>query len=273
MPNTLLEAIKMDLDAYPLKKNEELKGYTRWLLGEAFICKDGDTNAHKYAKQKGPSYINDEIRSMVYKGDIILDYNNLLNKVSDLIVSKYINLFKQETQDSYIGSFNEVMQKTLSYYHQTFNYQDESEVIMFSKKILSDYFYNKHVLVFSSKNGTRTYVAKRSPQQILDEMAKELNMVTNVPETIINVYANKVANDWMHKQNNMENYDENRLNSITDIIVGEIKGASLNDRQKAYLIKEFQNGNVDALERYISQNLIDEYKNVRASLNDDNYSK
>lgn len=102
-------------------------------------------------------------------------------------------------------------------------------------------------------------------------MSKELKMISSVPGAVISVYANKVANDWI--KNNMKNYEENGLNSITDMIVDEINRANLNDRQKTYLINEFQNGNVDALERYIPQNLIDEYKKVSTSLNDGNYSK
>lgn len=273
MPSSLLEVIKMDLDAYPLRKKEELKGYTRWLLGEAYIGKDGDTNTHKYAKQNGPSHVSDEIRSMVFRGDMILNYERLLDKVSDVVVSNYMESVKQKNQGSEIGSFNEVMQKTLSYYQEEYNYQDKSEVVKFAKIILSDYFDNKHVYVFSSKNGTRSYVTKRSPEQILDEMSKELNMISKVPGAIISVYANKIANDFILKKNSAEKYEENGINSITDMIVGAINRASLNDKQKAYLINEFQNGNVDALERYIPQNLIDEYKKVSTSLNDDNYSK
>lgn len=112
------------------------------------------------------------------------------------------------------------MQKTLSYYQAKFNPKDKSEVVKFAKIILSDYFDNKHVYIFSSKNGTRTYVTKRSLEQILDEMSKELKMISSVPGAVISVYANKVANDWI--KNNMKNYEENGLNSIADMIVDEI---------------------------------------------------
>lgn len=270
MPGSLLEAIRMDLDAYQLKEENAIKGYTRWLLGEAYIGKDGDTNTHMYVKQKGISSINKEIRSVVYHGDITLNYDSLLNSVADLVVDEYL---KQKNQNNEVQSFNEVMQRTLSYYKEKFNTQDKNEVAKFAKIILSDYFDNKHVYVFSSKNGTRDYVMKKGPEQILNEMAEELKMISSVPGAIMSDYANKVANDWISKKNNMNGYDENGINSITDMIVSAINKANLNDRQKEYLINEFQNGNVDALERYIPQELIDEYKKLSSPLNDDNYSK
>ncbi len=114
---------------------------------------------------------------------------------------------------------------------------------------------------------------KRGPEQILKEMSEELKMMSSVPEAIMSVYANKVANDWISKKNNINEYDENGLNSITDMIVNSINKANLNDRQKEYLINEFQNGNVDALERYIPQELINEYKKLSSLLNGGNYKK
>lgn len=275
MPNSLLEAIKMDLNTYPLKQKEELRFYIRWLLGEAYTMhKDGDTNTHKYVKEKDELSINNEIRNLVYNGKIMLDYNKLLDVVADVIIEDYVkSMYNNKKEDVMVESFNEVMRKTLSYYQEKFDSEDKDKVIKFAKIILSDYFDNKHVYVFSSKNGTRAYVAARSPEQILNEMSNELNMISSVPAAIISVYANKVANDWISKKNNVVNYDENGINNISNVIVNEINKASLNDRQKAYLINEFQNGNIDALERYIPQNLIDEYKKVSTSLNDGNYAK
>ncbi len=274
MQNSLLETIKMDLDIFPFKEEEKLKAYARWLLGEAYLGKDGDTNTHRYVSEKDNLSINNEIRSLVYNGNVMLDYNKLLDAVTDVIVDDYVkNKYNEEKENVEVKSFNEVMEKTLSYYQEKFNSGDKNEVIKFAQIILSDYFDNKHVYVFSSKNGTRTYVTQRNPEQILNEMSKELNMISSVPSAIISVYANKVANDWISKRNSMVNYGENVLNNFTNMIISEINRASLNDRQKAYLINEFQNGNIDALERYIPQNLIDEYKKVNTSLNDGNYSK
>lgn len=269
MPNNLYEALKLDLDSCGFNEKQELRGMLRYFLGQAYVGKEDNSITSRYVKEKGISKINEEIMeiasSRIYKGKQYLSYEVLLDKISDVLIDDYL---KSKNE---INSFNEVMQKTLSYYQAKFNPEDKSEVVKFAKIILSDYFDNKHVYIFSSKNGTRTYVTKRSPEQILDEMSKELKMTSSVPGAVISVYANKVANDWI--KNNMKNYEENGLNSITDMIDDEINRANLNDRQKTYLINEFQNGNVDALERYIPQNLIDEYKKVSTSLNDGNYSK
>ncbi len=258
MLNNLSETIKKDLDNYSLNKKQELIGYTRWLLSEAYFCKDGDTNTHKYAKQKGRSIIDKEIRNMVYKGDNFLVYDKLFYTAAEAIVSNYLK--------SNIQSFNEVMQKTLSYYSDSFNPKDKNEVIWFAKEILSKYFYENNLLVFSSKNGTRAYVSEKSPSQFLNEMKKELNMISSVPEAIIGIYANKVASDWIYKQNDIALNKENDLNDVISLIINEINKVNINDSLKTYLINEFQN-NPDILQRYIPDELINEYKKLSSSLN------
>lgn len=266
VPNNLLEALKMDLDVYPLKGQIELKKYTRWLLGEAYMCKEGDTNTHKYARAKGFLNVNSEIRSMIYGGNLMLDYDDLLQSVADIVVENHL---KQKNQNDEVKSFNEVMSKTLSYYQEKFNAKDKNEVINFAKIILSNYFNSNHINVFSSKNGTRAYVSKKTKEQILGEISKELKMVSSVPDAIISVYANKVATDWMLKENVMNNSD---LSLITNEIINKINDANLNDKQKEYLISEFQNGNVDVLQRYVPKELINRYNEISSSLNN-GYSK
>ncbi len=148
MAGSLLESIRMDLDVYPLKEEQALRFYIRRLLSEAYICKDGNTNTNMYARQKGYSNIRNEIRSMVFNGDVMLDYNSLLNSVTDFIVDDYL---KQKNKDNEVQSFNEVMQKMLFYYQKDFNVNDKNEVVEAAKKILSNYFVKYGVQAFSKK--------------------------------------------------------------------------------------------------------------------------
>jgi len=268
MPNNLLEAITKDLDNFELRNENELKNYTRWLLGEAYMCKQGDTNTNKYAKSMGKDKINKEIRSLVFRGELLLDYNQLLEEVTNFVVNNYENSKKQ---DDKIQSFNEVMNKTLSYYHEKgkFNANNINEVIGFSKIILSNYFKDNHIRVFSRDKG-RDYIIDKSKiapekydinkgkKEILNEMKEELKTNSNDLEVVMNLYANKVASEWLNKINGLGNQKDNLEYQIVD----KINKLNLNDRQKEYLANEFQNGNIDSLEGFIPQNLIEEYKKL-----------
>ncbi len=272
MSNGLYNAIKMDLDAYPLKEEAELKGYVRFLIAKAYYKYIGDTKTQLYAATTSSHKVKEEVielaKARYYKADLLLSDDDLLEYASDEVVNRYNEERKLSEKDNVktISSFNEVMQKALSYYQEKQEYKEHYQnldtVTKFAEIILYNYFYANHEFVFSSKNGTRSYVIKRTPEQILKEMEDELKMTSNPPDATIGVYAKKIANSWMSNQNNKDHQDKNDLNNVINMIISEINNARLNDRQKDYLRNEFQNGNVDALERYVPQELIDEYKRL-----------
>lgn len=279
MINNLFDAIKMDLDSYPLKNENELKAYLRYLLGEAYMGKDGNTNTHMYAKSKGISSINSEIQSMVFRGENILNYDQLLNKVTDNIIDRYL---KKSMSNNEVRSFKEIMEKMLSYYQEKGEFvpSDINATKHFAEIILNKYFKEKNVRVFSNKDGMRNYVIRHGEKAILEEMKKDLNMLTNVDDLVISLYASFIADSWFSKKINgndkkmdAPSYDDNGLNTISKMIEKEISNANLNDKQKKWLMDEFLNGNVDSLERYVSKQLIDEYKRLVNNLNQGNYSK
>ena len=282
MISSLYDAIKMDLDVYPLKKEDELKGYVKYLISKAYFGYNGDTNAQKYARAAGSSKVKQEVINLAklqyYKAEMLLSADDLLKYASNAVVYKYnseLNKGDKNANLNSISSFNEVMQKMLSYYQEKpdykKNYGDLDSLINFTKKILYNYFYRNDLKVFSSKNGTRAYVEQKNPSQILNEISQEIKMISNVPDAIISVYANKIAKSWMLKQKDM-NPTKNQLNDVIDSIISEINHASLNDNQKKWLLGEFESGNVDALERYVTKDLIDKYKNL-IELGNENYSK
>lgn len=282
MIDNLFKAIKMDLDSYPLKNENELKAYCRYLLGEAYMGKDGNTNTHRYAKSRGIFSINSEIQSMVFRGENILNYNELLNKATNSIIDSYLENSKSNNE---VRSFKEVMEKMLSYYleKEKFVASDINSVKKFAEIILRNYFDDKQTRVFSSKDGMRNYVIKHGEKAILEEMQKDLDikqLSTNVADLLISPYANFIANSWFSKNisgNNKKmetpSYDDNGLNSISKMIEKEIYNAHLNDKQKKWLLDEFLKGNVDSLERYVPQQLIDEYKRLTNNLDNGDYSK
>lgn len=105
----------------------------RYFLGQAYVGKEDNSITSRYVKEKGISKINEEIMeiasSRIYKGKQYLSYEVLLDKISDVLIDDYL---KSKNE---INSFNEVMQKTLSYYQAKFNPKDKSEVVKFAKII------------------------------------------------------------------------------------------------------------------------------------------
>lgn len=268
MPNNLKDALIMDLDSYPLRGKDELKMYLRWLIGEACIGKDGDTNAHKYTKKYGIKKANDDIRSLIYKGENILDFNMLANKATDAILNNYLksknknnNNNNSNNSNKIIMTFDDVMIKTLTYYKDRYNYFDKKQTFDMAKVILNDYFINKHVKVFSSKNGTRDYVLNVGEDKIKTEISNKIGFSFNDIKSLINNYSIYIVNIYMSK-NNIEN--------ISDKIIYALNKASLNDKQKEYLISEFNSGNISVLKGYVPNDLIIEYIKYN---NTSNFSK
>lgn len=283
MPKSLMEAISMDLNKLTNVSMEGKKSYLRYLLGVASLTKEGDTYTHEYAKRMGKEFINSEIRSYLYRGENILSYSQVMDAATERFFATYV----QNTQNfqntssmqnkQKLNSFEEVMEKTITYYSNKFDTSNLDAVTKVAKMILLDYFAKQNIKVFSSKNGTREYVIGKRTIDLYNEVVSALQRQNNVAcdneEAVINLYASMVAKSWIEKK--LDKQPQNRTNSIEDLqaeIHKRVNGINVNEAQKKWLLDEFYSGNIDALERYIPQQLIDNYKNLINNMGNNNYS-
>lgn len=251
MPNNLLDALFMDLKEQNFSEQEKSKIYLRWLVGEVYMKKQkNDTNTHRYIsykKEKNEDII-EELKSLSYHSERYLNYEDFINVITDTIFSMYLS---QNKNNNDIYSFDDVMVKTLNYYETKFDKYNKNSVVNFARVILNDYIVKKNVRVFSSKNNTREYVIKSGEEKIIEEMKSKVGICDSI-NTLINNYSVILANYYMSLNNDMDN--------LKDEISNQILNLNLNDRQKDYLLKEFEIGNVSALNGYIDEGLIEKYK-------------
>ncbi len=273
MPNDLFGAIKMDLDNFELKNEDEQKFYVRWLLGEAYMHKDGDCKTHLYIKTKTPDYVRNEIRNYasesknIYKGGLILNIDELLTKIANAFVSSYRNMIT--SYGNMVTSFDDVMNKTIEYYlnKNGYDYSDEYEL---AKLILDNYFNKNNIKVFSAKNGTRNYVSSKSQNQIESEIISRIGFAKNKDELIEN-YAKKVADDFIKEKMQTSDNTNLTMDDLRIKIEKEIDNLNVNNNLKAYLKGELSSCQFDSLERFISKDLLNSYKNLFNKQESDNY--
>ena len=252
MPENLLEALKMDLKDQDEKK---LKAYLRWLLGEVYLRSEGLKNTYTQnyvAKQKSKGIDpRVELLNLHTFSNRYLRYQDVLDKITDIILDDYKS-GKEE-----ISSFDEVMEKTISYYESKFNKYNKDEVIKYASIILKNYLVDSNMRAFSSKNGTREYVSKHDRKDIIHEIMDSLKG-ENIDD-LIKSYSTKISDSWFSK--NVIN-NEKSINEIRDRIITEIGNANLNNRQKDYLLNELESENIDSLDRYVSSYLLEDYKEI-----------
>lgn len=257
MSENLLEVIKMDLKEQD-EKNKRV--YLRWLLGEVYLRNEGLKNTHTQnyiAKQKSKGMDpRTELLNLYAFSSRHLRYEDILEKLTGIILSDYENEKKE------VSSFNEVMEKTISYYETRFDKYNKDEIRQYAKAILKNYLIDSNIKVFSSKNGTREYVSNHNRKDIIHEIMDTLKG-ENIND-LIRSYSTKISDNWFSK--NVINNEES-INEIRDRIITEIENANLNNKQKDYLLNELEIENIDSLDRYVPSYLIEDYKEILSASN------
>lgn len=274
MPKSLIEAISVDLNKLTNISMEGKKSYLRYLLGEAYLTKEGDTYTHEYAKRVGKEFVDSEIRSYLYKGENLLSYSQVMDDATERFFVMYVQKMQNKQM---LNSFEEVMEKTITYYSNKYDTSNLDAVTKVAKMILLDYFAKQNIKVFSSKNGTRKYVSSKRIvdiyNEVVNDLKKENNVLSDNKEAVINLYASMVAKSWIKKKDIKQFQNEtNSIEALQDEIYKRINKINVNEAQKKWLLDEFYSGNIDALERYIPQQLIDDYKKATNKIGDNNYS-
>lgn len=213
MPNNIYEALKMDMCACPLQDEIACKLYLRELLSEAYLGKNSkNSNVYNYVRMRGIENVQSEIKQMIYKGDMYLNYASLLDSVTEQIFPEIMQIknnfiASSKTSSDGVYSFMEVMEKTLTYYSKKgqFNKEDSDAVIKCAHLILSNYFKSNRPSVFSFKNGTRSYVIAKGKEAIFNEIEEELGMERSTLDELITAYALKVSSSFLSKNTGLEN--------------------------------------------------------------------
>lgn len=263
----LLEAIEKDLDEFDIKNENELRIYLRYLLSQAYMGTNGNTNTQKYIRNQiiqGKDY-KKELKSLVYNGEKILSMEQFFNTISETVLSNYIN------KKNSVTSLDEAVSRMITYYENNFDKNNLDNIIFVAKQILNNYFVKGLINAFSSKNGTRDYIRNTSKSDLINQMKQKTKLNSSLREEdqlelLISSYANFVGTEYYNKQKKTL-YDKNGLLTIKEMIINEIKKSSLNDRQKKYLKEELEKGNIDMLDRYVDPNLLSKYKRLSSESN------
>lgn len=278
---TLRTAIEYDLSEFQSKSEKEIKTYCGYLLEQAYLKNsEGTTNTHMYIRDKDIRSIRDEIANMVYNGKNMLSYEMLLQTVTDVLVSDYMERHGQEQPAApTLNSFKEVMEATVSYYISRENNPIlcKQSVIFIVRMIFNDYFLDNNINVFSRKNGTRKYVFEKTKEELIKEMQQDSKIQSSDMSIILNLYTSFFADYWISKNKSMSNNnyniytsDFNKLENIKFLLINQIEKLNLNIYQKIHLMSELEKGNISELESYLPMELIGEYKELIGGLSNHN---